>query len=191
MYKYNLTNNSIFAEKLFSYIGVGKPLNKEDERECEKIFNECERSRFKYFDKIIEICGNEDSSRARYIRAMVYSWHSTIHSKDAIKCTEYYLNNELYKDSYNEICNFDFIKCLPFTRNKMKKYFHLYSMFIMQAKNFEHDKQFLKAIEIYEDCKKYTLFIDKYDKDRSLTKTIDNCIIALEKKIEKMSAKKK
>ena len=68
--KLSISNNPDFAEKLMSTFFAGASMSDEEEKECEKIWKECNNDRSEVLKIVVDICGNVDSSQTRYLRQL-------------------------------------------------------------------------------------------------------------------------
>lgn len=101
MYMENI--NPDFAEKLMSTLYAGGNLNDEDYEKCKQIWNECDNERSKVLNKVVEYCGNINSSQTRYLKAIAYSFNTVNYSKERISAINNYLNKKLYGNAYNNL----------------------------------------------------------------------------------------
>ena len=143
-----LIDNPNFAYKLFSTVGMGSNnMTSYEEELCKDIWMECNNNRSQVLIKCVQICGSINTPLARYVRAKAWSWNLVKYSSNAIDAINDYLRNELYEDAFKNNLAFD--------NYIMRKNQHLFRMYLDLAKAYEGDKQFDKAIEIYNESKKY------------------------------------
>lgn len=129
-------NNPAFAETLLSTFYAGGSMSLEEEQECEKIWKECNNVRFEVLKKVVEICGNVNTPQSRYVKAMAWSFNSTIYSEQRIVAINEYLTNTLYYESFkNNVVTLEkgrkkgedfhkvtFLKYLADAYNSLKQY---------------------------------------------------------------------
>ena len=95
-------NNPEFAEKLMSTFFAGTPMSGEEKNECEKIWNECNNDRSEVLKKVVDICGDINSSQTRYLKAIAWSFNSTKYAQERIDAINQYLSNELYFNAFKD-----------------------------------------------------------------------------------------
>ncbi|MBQ6538776.1 MAG: tetratricopeptide repeat protein [Bacilli bacterium] len=92
-----------FAEKLMSTFYVGGGLSEADYQKCEKIWKENNNDRSKVLQVVVKLCGDIDTPQTRYLRALAWSFNRVEFSDQRIKAINDYLNNELYKEAYENL----------------------------------------------------------------------------------------
>lgn len=96
----SLINNPDLALKLFETLSVSTgTLTGSEKRIIDDILRTC-KDRQDVLNKVVEICGEPNTSQQRYIYAMAYSWSNKEYRRRAIKYLEMYLSNPLYEDIY-------------------------------------------------------------------------------------------
>lgn len=139
--KYSMHNNPKLAEQLM----FGSTDNKIVELN-EKLWKKFDGNRFDYYLNIVKICGKPNTSRARYVIAMAYSWNSVIYCKEAIKYLELYLSKTLYKNK----CKSNGI----YSNEEMKKK-HLCEMYSYLGSAYRNNKDYNNALKNYYTALRY------------------------------------
>ncbi len=143
-----LYNNPEFAYKLFSTVGLGNnKMSDYEQKLCKEIWEECNMVRSKVLIKCVQICGTADTPLARYVRAKAWSWNLVCYSNNAINAIIDYLSHELYEDAFKENLLFD--------NYQMRKNHHLFNTYLDLGNAYEKAKKFDKALEIYNESKKF------------------------------------
>lgn len=141
-------NNPDFAEKLLSTFYCGVSMTNEEEIECSNIWKECNNIRFDVLKKVVEICGNVNTPKARYVKAMAWSFNSTIYSEQRVNAINDYLNNELYYEAYKN-------NAVTLEKGRKKgEAFHrvIFLKYLADAYN---------SLKLYDECEKVYLDIIK------------------------------
>lgn len=168
-------NNPDFAEKLLSTFYCGASMNYEEKAECEKIWKECKNVRFDVLKRVVDICGNLDTPQSRYVKAMAWSFNSTIYSKQRIAAIKNYLENELYYDSYKN-------NVITLKKGRKKgEAFHIVTFLKYLADAYNSLKQYDKCEQVYLDIIKqntlvpngYIYLAEFYRKRGNLDKAIN------------------
>ncbi len=145
-----LNNNPEFAYKLFSTVGLGNgEMSSYEQQLCEEIWEECNKVRSEVLVKCVQICGTIDTPLSRYVRAKAWSWNIVCYSNNAISAIIDYLNHDLYEEAFKDN--------LLFESYQMRKNHHLFNMYLDLAKAYEGAKDFEKAIEIYNESKRFMI----------------------------------
>lgn len=150
--KLSISSNPDFAEKLMSTFFAGASMSDEEEKECEKIWKECNNDRSEVLKIIVDICGNVDSSQTRYLRAIAWSFNSTKYAQERIEAINKYLSNKLYFNAFkNNVITLDH-------GIKKGEKFH-------RAIFLEYLATAYNSIKDYEECKATYMKIIKLDTD--------------------------
>lgn len=140
----SLNNNPDLALKLFETLSVSTgTLTVNEKRIIDGILRTC-KDRQEVLNKVIEICGEPNTSQQRYIYAMAYSWSNKEYRRKAIKYLEMYLMNPLYDDIY--LNRFSYLN-EPTESRKDK---HLISMHNALGEIYEKEYMFEEALANYE-----------------------------------------
>lgn len=167
-------NNPDFAEKLMSTFYCGASMNAEEEQECKRIWEECNNVRFDVLKKVVEICGNINTPQSRYVKAMAWSFNSTMYSSQRIDAINDYLNNKLYYDSYkNNVVTLE-------EGRKKGEAFHRVTFLKYLADAYNSLKEYDKCEQVYLEIIKqktlvpngYIYLADFYRKRGNLEKAI-------------------
>ncbi len=95
-------DNVDLAEQLFNTLLVSASFgNSVLDKDVEYLLSQC-KTRQEILDKIIELCGEPNTPKQRYLLAKAHAWSKVSHRKLAIKYLELYLNNDLYENNYKE-----------------------------------------------------------------------------------------
>lgn len=171
-----LVNNPDFAYKLFSTMGIGSvAMSDYEEKLCSEIWDECNHVRSDVLIKCVQICGNVNTSLARYVRAKAWSWNIVCYSNNAISAIIDYLNHDLYEDSFKDNIIFD-------NYNKRKNH-HLFNMYLDLGKAYEGAKKYDEAIDVYNESKKFVCSQTPYIKIANRYKSMkeyDKALMELE-----------
>ena len=127
-----------FAEKLMSTFDVGGDMSDIDYLKCEKIWEINNRDRSKVLKVVVDLCGNVDTPKARYLRAKAWSYNRMIYSKEKVESITEYLNNELYDEEYKNAYDAEWAKK-----------FHISLMLQSLAEAYHHLKDFKNEEETY------------------------------------------
>ena len=93
--------NPHLAEVLMFDYGPGGELSEADYKMCKKISAECDEDRSKILKVIVELCGNIDTPKMRYIRALAWSYNRVEYSEQRIAAINDYLSKTLYTPAYS------------------------------------------------------------------------------------------
>lgn len=146
------SNNPDFAEKLMSTFFVGTSMSDAEEKECEKIWKECNNNRSEVLKRVVDICGNVDSPQTRYLKAIAWSFNSTKYAQERIEAINKYLSNKLYFDAFkNNVITLDY-------GIKKGEKFH-------RAIFFEYLATAYNSIKDYKECEATYIKIIKLDTD--------------------------
>lgn len=93
--------NTHLAEVLMFDYGPGGELSEADYEMCKKISSECNNDRSEILKVIVELCGNVDTPKMRYIRALAWSYNRVEYSEQRIAAINDYLSKSLYTPAYS------------------------------------------------------------------------------------------
>ena len=93
--------NPHLAEVLMFDYGPGGELTDADYEMCQKISYECNNDRSEILKVIVELCGNIDTPKMRYIRALAWSYNRVEYSEQRIAAINDYLSKTLYTPAYS------------------------------------------------------------------------------------------
>ncbi|MDD6807924.1 MAG: DnaD domain protein [Oscillospiraceae bacterium] len=142
-------NNPDLALKLFETLSVSTgTLTQKEQSVINDILSTC-KTRQDILNKVVEICGEPNTSQKRYIYAMAYSWSNKEYRKKAIKYLELYLSNPLYEDVY--LNRFSYYN-EPIESRKNN---HLNSMHQTLGEIYEKEYDFDNALINYEKAIQY------------------------------------
>ncbi len=97
----NYEANPHLAEVLMFDYGPGGELSENDYDMCQKISNECNNDRSEILKVIVKLCGDIDTPKMRYIRALAWSYNRVEYSEQRIAAITNYLNHTLYTPAYS------------------------------------------------------------------------------------------
>lgn len=149
-FKKSNINNIDLAEQLFNTQILGNNINPKYNDKINTILDECILQGEQYPDrqavllKVIQLIGEPQTAKERYLVAKFYAWSKVQYREKAIHYLELYLNNNLYTEAY--IHNFRNINDTP----EIRKLYHLDEMYCYLAKAYEGTYQLDKALNIYE-----------------------------------------
>lgn len=168
-------NNPDFAEKLLSTFYCGASMNYDEEIECNNIWKECNNVRFDVLKKVVDICGDVNTPQSRYVKAMAWSFNSTMYSEQRIVAIIDYLSHELYYDAFkNNVVTLE-------KGRKKGEAFHRVTFLKYLADAYNSLKQYDRCEQVYLDIIKqntivpngYIYLADFYRKCGELNKAID------------------
>jgi len=110
-----------------------------------KVLKEC-TTRQAVLDKVIELCGEPETPRQRYISAMAYMRSKSEQRDNAIRCLELYLANQPYEEACKNARHIWGSK--EFTPDEEKK-IHLAEMYAHLGKAYEGKYAFNQALPCY------------------------------------------
>lgn len=154
------TDNIELALQLFNTLSLGYDIDAKYKQEINKILNSL-KDETGYIDrqlllnKIIELVGEPQNSKQRFIIAKAYAWSKAAYRKEAIKYLELYLSNELYEDEY-KYCHHDVYGRTPSIEEE--KNIHIADMLQYLGKSYEGEYEFEKALTCYQKVKDLTYF---------------------------------
>lgn len=139
-------DNTELAQQLFNTQILGMSTSKKYQHHVNKILKQCTPKGDKYPErqqvllKVIELIGEPNTSKERFIVAKAYAWSRADYRKQAIKYLNLYLNNELYNEAINTN-NFPSSQALQY---------HLSEMYGYLGKAYIGEYEFEKALSTYE-----------------------------------------
>ncbi len=142
--------NTELAEQLFNTQILGGTINKKYQFKVSKILKECTPPKKQYPErqqvllKVIELIGEPQTPKERFLIAKAYAWSRVQYRDQAIYYLELYLSNPLWEETYLHIRH-----NINNTIETEKNY-HLNEMFSYLAKAYEGKYDFDKALQIYE-----------------------------------------
>lgn len=173
--KLSISNNPDFAEKLMSTFFAGASMSDEEERECEKIWKECNNDRSEVLKIVVDICGNVDSSQTRYLRAIAWSFNSIKYAQERIEAINKYLSNKLYLKAFENN-----VITLNYGTKKGEKFHRaIFLEYLATAYNSIKDYEeceatYIKIIELDTDIPNgYMLLADFYKRHGKIDLAID------------------
>lgn len=173
--KLSISNNPDFAEKLMSTFFAGASMSDEKERECEKIWKECNNDRSEVLKIVVDICGNVDSSQTRYLRAIAWSFNSIKYAQERIEAINKYLSNKLYLKAFENN-----VITLNYGTKKGEKFHRaIFLEYLATAYNSIKDYEeceatYIKIIELDTDIPNgYMLLADFYKRHGKIDLAID------------------
>ncbi len=173
--KLSISNNPDFAEKLMSTFFAGASMSDEEERECEKIWKECNNDRSEVLKIVVDICGNVDSSQTRYLRAIAWSFNSIKYAQERIEAINKYLSNKLYLNAFENN-----VITLNYGTKKGEKFHRaIFLEYLATAYNSIKDYEeceatYIKIIELDTDIPNgYMLLADFYKRNGKIDLAID------------------
>lgn len=119
---------------------------KVNSKKIEKILSKC-TTRQSVLDKVIELCGEPETSRQRYIIAAAYMRSKTEDREKAIEAIEKYLAGTPYEEIYQNEHHFRGSK--EFSPEEERN-IHLASMYAHLGKEYESLYSFNKALSCYK-----------------------------------------
>lgn len=99
--KVTYESNPHLAEVLMFNYRPGGELSEKDYDMCQKIYKENNNDRSEILKVIVKLCGDIDTAKMRYIRALAWSYNSVEYSEQRIEAINNYLNDTLYKPAYS------------------------------------------------------------------------------------------
>ncbi|MBR2708209.1 MAG: hypothetical protein IKE90_02100 [Bacilli bacterium] len=97
----NFEPNPHLAEVLMFDYRPGGELSEEDYAMCQKICDENKNDRSEILKVIVKLCGNIDTPKMRYIKALAWSYNRVEYSEQRIEAINNYLNHTLYTPAYS------------------------------------------------------------------------------------------
>lgn len=145
-------NNVDLAYDLFSTLGVGGELKYP--KETERILQST-NSRQDVLNKIIDLVGEPNTPKERYIIAKAYSWSYASLSKEAIKYLELYLNNPLYEEYYANTRHNNWFISHPDNLSDyeilfIEKRLHISEMYKYLGDKYLHEKMYNESFNSYK-----------------------------------------
>ncbi|NLJ31191.1 MAG: hypothetical protein GX424_06280 [Clostridiales bacterium] len=105
MEEYRGTNDDL-AAALFYLLGKSVPHRSSLEEEAQKIWDQCGGDKNKILHKIVELCGDAETPKQKYLVAEAYSWLGKDYDKQTIAAAGDYLRtagwNEFFRRSVQE-----------------------------------------------------------------------------------------
>lgn len=193
--------NPHLAEVLMFDYGPGGELSEADYKMCEKISSECNNDRSKILKVIVELCGNVDTPKMRYIRALAWSYNRVEYSEQRIAAINEYLSKALYTPAYSNYGKKLHIETmlqymadaychLKDYEKEEETYLKMYKLRLITpnvcvklAKYYSKRGQKEKAIDILKNEKKTLLYLF----NKEYRKPIDKYLKELEKKEQGIS----
>ena len=148
--KLNKTDNVELASQLFNTQVLGSDINKKYKYQINKILKDCTPKGDKYPErqqvllKVIELIGEPQNPKERFLIAKSYAWSRVSYRNKAIYYLEFYLNNPLYEEAYIHHSRY-----YNDTIEKSKLY-HLSEMYGYLGKAYIGEYDFNKALHVYE-----------------------------------------
>lgn len=208
------TNNTELAEQLFNTQILGGDIDKKYKYTVNKILKNCTPIGEKYPErqhvllKVIELIGEPQTPKERFLFAKAYAWSRANYRNQAIKYLELYLNNELYseivesqglKEHLSEmygylgkayIGEYNFDKALCVYEYLIDKFHDIPSAYMGKCEVLVKQNKLNTCYDWLLDCKKlpYYKFNKKYDEtsyENWFYFTINRLLKDVEEKIKK------
>lgn len=169
-------NDSELALKILQSLSIGYTFSPIEKKQINNAIKDC-KSRQEIINKAIELCGEPNTPKKRYIYAKGYAWSNKEYRQLAIKYITLYLNNPLYENAYiNKFKNID-------DTIEKRKLDHICDMKEILADIYMKVYEFEKSLQIYEELIKInpTMPIFYRKKTESLIRLnrLDECITFL------------
>lgn len=147
-------SNIELAEKVFNELPYGDYTKSIKDKEIKYAVQGCQ-CRQDTLCRVVELCGEPDTPRKRYLIATAYAWSTAPYRKKAIEYIKLYLKGPLYEKEYMCVAGFNFNTNMSIDE---KKNIHMASMYHYLAKAYEGEKMYEEAKEAYKMQEKLTPF---------------------------------